>query len=275
MHAWYLAIPFASSPLARASEGCGLSRALWQIRAIWCPLEPPPPSITFHLLIGYAQARHAPALPLPPSRGCGPPCADPFLVLSSGPYLPTEGPPAAVRRDAASRGIPREWWGRPSAVRVASQNAFRVPNGAHFKVVAEQQARALAAQDELQMRLIRVNRPHGESAADEFVDPARRGPTASRLRQSDPVQSLPRHRLPASGRKGHRGTLCSHLRRSSRRRAKAAFSPCACAATWRRRHRRGSAPGREGRPLVSLRRATGSTRAVASCGAQVPAVAGA
>lgn len=135
-------------------------------------------------------------------------------------------------------------------MRVASQNAFRVPNGAHFKVVAEQQARALAAQDELQMRLIRVNRPHGESAADEFVDPARRGPTASRLRQSDPVQSLPWHRLPASGRKGHRGTLCSHLRRSSRRRAKAAFSPCACAATWRRRHRRGSAPGREGRPLA-------------------------
>jgi hypothetical protein len=84
-------------------------------------------------------------------------------------------------------------------VRVASQNAFRVPNGAHFKVVAEQQARALAAQDELQMRLIRVNRPHGESAADEFVDPARRGLTASRLRQSDPVQSLPWHRLPASG----------------------------------------------------------------------------
>ena len=89
--------------------------------------------------------------------------------------------------------------GRPSAVRVASQNAFRVPNGAHLKVVAEQQARALAAQDELQMRLIRVNRPHGESAADEFVDPARRGLTASRLRQSDPVQSLPWHRLPASG----------------------------------------------------------------------------
>ncbi len=85
MHAWYLATPFASSPLARASEGCGRSRALWQIRAIWCPLEPPPPSITFHLLIGYAQALHAPALPLPPSRGCGPPCADPFLVLSYGP----------------------------------------------------------------------------------------------------------------------------------------------------------------------------------------------
>ena len=77
-------------------------------------------------------------------------------------------------------------------MRVASQNAFRVPNGAHFKVVAEQQARALAAQDELQMRLIRVNRPHGESAAEEFVDPARRGPNclAAAAVRSSPILAL-------------------------------------------------------------------------------------
>ena len=115
MHAWYLATPFASSPLARASEGCGLSRALWQIRAIWCPLEPPPPSITFHLLIGYAQARHAPALPLPRAAA-----ARPAPILSSSCHpVPTEG-----RRPCGVRGIPRSGG---ATVGCARRVAERIP----------------------------------------------------------------------------------------------------------------------------------------------------
>ena len=111
------------------------------------------------------------------------------------------------------------------------------------------------------MRLIRVNRPHGESAAEEFVDPARRGLTASRLPQTDPVQSLPWHRLPARGPQRHRGTLarlapfvapaalsCAFTVRMRRDvAAAAASSPWVCAGA--------------GRAAVRLRRATGSTPA--------------
>ena len=91
------------------------------------------------------------------------------------------------------------------------------------------------------------------------MTPPGEGLTASRLRQSDPVQSLPWHRLPASGPAKATAERFAHIcavRRAAALRLR--FSPCACATTWRRRHRRGSAPGREGRALVSLRRATGS-----------------